>query len=49
MLTLQIMARILSDGTVCNGAGLIMCGVVPPLSHMPCFAQGQLNVTFIRL
>ena len=33
-LTLQIVARILSDGTVCKGAGLVMCGVVPPLSHM---------------
>jgi hypothetical protein len=27
-----------------------MCGVVPSLSHTPsCCAQGQLNVTFIRL
>jgi len=34
-LTLQIVARILSEGTVCKGAGLIMCGVVPPLCHMP--------------
>ena len=30
--------------------GLVMHGVVPPLSHMPSWCvQGQLNVTFIRL
>ena len=34
-LTLQIVARILSDRTVCNSTGLIMFAAVPPLSHMP--------------
>jgi len=34
-LTLQIGGRILSEGTVCRSAGVIMCGVVPPLSHVP--------------
>ena len=49
-LTLQIVARISSDGRLCKGAGLVMCGVVPLVSHMPSWcAQGQLNVTFIRL
>ena len=47
---LKMVARILSDGTSCNGTGLIMCGVVPPLSRMSSwYAQGQVNVTFIRL
>ena len=32
-LTLRIVARILSDGTVCKGAGLIMRGVVPALPY----------------
>ena len=47
---LKMVARILSDGTLCYGTGLIMCGVVPPLSRMSSWcAQGQVNVTFIRL
>jgi hypothetical protein len=29
---LKIVARILSEGIVCKSTGLIMCGVVPPLS-----------------
>jgi len=47
---LKLVARILSDGTVCKGTGLIMCGVVPPLARMSSwYAQRQVNVTFIRL
>jgi len=32
-LTLQIVARILSDRTVCNSTGLVMCAAVPPLPY----------------
>jgi hypothetical protein len=49
-LTLQTVARILCEGIVCKSTGLIMCGVVPPLFHIPSWCtQGQLNVTFIVL
>jgi len=44
---LKMVARIFSKAIVCKSTELMMCGVVPPLSHMPsCCAQGQLNVTF---
>jgi hypothetical protein len=47
---LKMVARILSDGIACKGAGLIVCGVVPRLSCMSSWcAQGQLNVILIRL
>jgi len=37
---LKMVARILPEGIVCKSTGLMMCGVVPPLSHIPsCFAQ----------
>jgi hypothetical protein len=31
----KMVVRILSEGIVCKITGLIMPGVVPPLSHIP--------------
>jgi len=46
---LKLVARIMSDRTVCKSTGLVMCGVVPPLSHMPSWSgQGQLNVNIYQ-
>jgi len=41
---LKLVARTLSNGTVCKIAVLILRRVLPPLSQMPPF-----NVTFIKL
>ena len=31
---LQIVAGILSEGLLCQNTGLILCGAVPPISHI---------------
>jgi len=46
---LKMVARLLSEGIAHKNTGLIMRGVVPPLSRISWCAQGQLNVKFIRL
>jgi len=50
VIILKMVARLLSKGILCKSTGLIMCGVVPPLSHMSSWcAQGQLHVNIYQI